>query len=131
MDSPTYKVHVKMSLELLYQLLNRTDEETWLVLEGDLSLFQPGKLTGIVMQSVNGQGSRAMIPLTRRNVYWLKTAVLLRVGIRKLIHTIYLQKNDQILFSSCNYFRSQAEFSNWVTADFLNQLQSSGVITYH
>lgn len=131
MDNPAYKVHVKMSLELLYQLLNRTDEETWLVLEGDLSLFQPGKLAGVVIQSANGQGSRAMIPLTRRNVYWLKTAVLLRVGIRKLIHTIYLQKNDQILFSSCNCFRSKAEFSNWVTADFLNQLQNIGVITYH
>lgn len=131
MTQMAYRVDVKMSIELIIQLLNRTDDSTWLILEGDLSQFRPAGMSGVVHQSANGQGNRVMIPLTRENVFWLKTAVLLRVGIRSLVRNVYLRKDDHELFASCDCFRYGAAIGDWISPDVISDLQRTGVIAVH
>ena len=131
MKQIAYQVDVKMSIELIIQLLNRTDDSTWLILEGDLSQFRASGMTGVVHQSANGHGNRVMIPLTRENIFWLKTAVLLRVGIRSLVRNVYLRKDDRDLFAGCDCFRNGATISDWVSPDVIHDLQRTGVIAVH
>lgn len=131
MDNPAYHIDVKMSLELLFQLLSHTDDQTWLVMEGDLSQLRASNMQGLVYQSANGHGKCVQIPLTRENVFWLKSAVLLHVGIRTRVLNVYLRREDQTLFSGCDCFRNGAVLSNWVPANVLQDLQRTGVIVMH
>lgn len=134
MINPAYKVEVKLSIELLIQLMERADADTALVLEGDLSQFRDPGLSGVVRQTAptaqvlfSCEG-RITVPLTRENVFWLKTAVLPHVGIRTRICDVYLERDGRCLFAGCNRFRDGALLGDWVSGDFLQQLQQAGII---
>lgn len=134
MIDPAYKVDVKLSIELLYQLITHADAETWLILRGDLSQFRDPGLQGLVRETDPNDNSlfavegRIAVPLTPENVVWLRTAVLPHVGIRTRICDVYLERNGRCLFAGCNRFRNGALFSSWVTDDFLQALQHDGII---
>jgi hypothetical protein len=134
----THVVEVKQSIELLRQLIDKTSENTWLTLEGDLSRFSSIGLAGLVREDSHKDDSaddlfaplhsRVTIPLSQTNAYQLKTSILQHVGIRSHIVHLFLDCEDRRLFAAHNKFRQCTLFGGWITADFLTQLQEDGVI---
>jgi len=134
----THVVQVKQSIELLRQLIEQADEGTWLTLEGDLSRFNSGTLTGLKREDTpkNGSGdelfaplhSRVTIPLHQANAFEIKTSILPHVGLRSHIVHIFLECEGRRLFAAHNKFHQCTLFGGWMTADFLTQLQEDGVI---
>jgi hypothetical protein len=130
----THMVSVMQSIELLRQLVEQANANTWLTLEGDLSRFNSGGLTGVVRDDSPTDDlaaplhSRVTIPLSQENVQQLKTAVLPHVGVRSHIVHLTLECNDRRLFAAHNRFRQCTLFGGWLTSDFLRQLQHDGVI---
>lgn len=128
-------LHVKRSIELLFCLLDKADESCWLALEGDLSQFDDRGLTGVVHTNrgnstypLSRPNNRAAIPLTPVNVLTLKLSVLPRAGIRVQIRHVFLERDGRTLFAAYNRFQNGAQFSDWATPEFLQELAKQGVI---
>ena len=137
----TYAVEVKQSIELLRQLIDQARENAWLTLEGDLSRFNSGGLTGLVREDTSRDGlgddlfaplhSRVSIPLYSGNAHQLKHGVLQHIGIRSHIVHLYMDGDDRRLFAANNKFRQCTLFGGWISADFLAKLQEDGVLAIH
>ncbi len=134
----THLIEVKQSIELLRQLIDRAAENTWLTLEGDLSRFNSGGLTGLKREDSRKEGfgddlfaplhSRVTIPLNQVNAVQIKTAILPHVGIRSHIVHLFLECENRRLFAAHNKFHQCTLFGGWITAEFLTKLQEDGVI---
>lgn len=139
MLNPTYTADVKLAIELLKHLIDRADADTWLTLEGNLYQFYEQGLAGVVREVIPSVDTdvlgydygRVAIPLTPDNAQQVKTAILPRVGIRTLICHIFLERNGRCLFAACDHCKNGAAFSDWVTREFLEQLENIGVIRLH
>lgn len=137
MLNPAYIVDVKLSIELLMRLIEQADEATWLTLEGDLCQFDERGLTGVMREVVSPASespeeclycNRVAIPLNQENVSRIKRDVLPRVGIRSLICHVFLDRGNTRLFAGYDRFSQGACLSDWVSIEFLRQLEELGII---
>jgi hypothetical protein len=132
MLNASFTVDVKQSIELLKTLIDHADTNSRLILEGNLSQFDGRHLAGAVREDakdgLDSSYGRVTIPLAQENRHRLKTAVLPRVGIRSLIARVFLETENTLLFASSHKFTDGALFSDWITAEFLAELEQLGIV---
>lgn len=132
MENPAYQVNVRLSVELMKQLLPLLDDDSVLVLAGDLSRFREAELPGVAWEEKGGDLSvdgRIAIPLDGPTKLRLKRSVLPRIGLRSHIQEVAVERHGRLLFSAPNYFRNGAWFSSWFKLEFMQQLEEEGIVS--
>ena len=135
MKNPTYQAKVMLSTEFLKQLLHQVDDDTSLVMIGDLSQYRGFGLEGVVRESIetadevfSASHGQLTIPLSGDNKYRLKKEMLPAIGIRTLIQDVMLERYGRLLFESTNYFKDEVKLDHWFKPEFIDSLQNDGII---
>lgn len=132
MDNPAFQVNVRLAVELMKQLLPLLDDDSVLVLDGDLSRFREAELPGVNWEEKGGDLSvdgRIAILLDGPTKLRLKRSVLSRIGLRSHIRDVSVERYGRLLFSAPNHFRHGALLSNWFKLEFIQQLEEQGIVS--
>jgi hypothetical protein len=126
----TYLLQVEKALPLLQKVIHTIGAGGRCSFEGDLSKIDLDDVHGIVRRSGPGASSTVIIPLNAETISQILPDLLNRIGLRKNVLHIEIEKEGKLLFAAYDQFDEDCVWiSEVVGIEFLESLKRDGVIT--